>query len=142
MSQHSEVLIEGYSIEEILAFPDDQIAPIIFCGRPLVFKIGTAEILGEFRRTPTRLIIELAQIDGGGEGVLPSLWILTCRYAQQNGIPEVEWIVHAIYCAHPNLKLRRLLNRLGFTIEDVPGIGEAYHLIVDVNTMGKLLSSN
>ena len=37
---------------------------------------GTAEILGEFKVKGESLIVELAQIDGGGEGVLPTLSLL------------------------------------------------------------------
>jgi hypothetical protein len=41
----------------------------------------------------------------------------------------VEWIVHAVSCAKPNLKLRRVLEHRGFIIETIDGIGEAYHLL-------------
>jgi tRNA1(Val) A37 N6-methylase TrmN6 len=72
-------------------------------------------------------VIELAQIDGGGEGVLPVLWRLAERYAQQRELDAVEWVVHAINCAHPNLKLRRLLEKRGFEVRDVEGIGSAHY---------------
>ena len=124
------ILIEGFMPEEILQAPEEHIEGLVFCDEPLVFTVGTATILGEFRRSDDTLTLELAQIDGGGEGVLPTLWILAGRYAAQHGLSKVEWIVHAINCAKPNLKLRRLLNRMGFAVEDIPGIGEAYHLTV------------
>jgi hypothetical protein len=76
-----------------------------------------------------RLVIELAQIEGGGEGVLMSLASLAKRYARLRNLAEVEWIVHAVTCAKPNLKLRRVLEHRGFIIEEIEGIGEAYHLI-------------
>jgi hypothetical protein len=41
----------------------------------------------------------------------------------------VEWIVHAVSCAKPNLKLRRVLHRRGFTIQQLAGVGEAYHFV-------------
>ena len=118
---------EGLTPEEILALPPDEIRGLILTGEPLVFRAGTAEILGAFRVTEHVLVVELAQIEGGGEGVLPALWTLAERYAGQNQLNEVEWIVHAVHCAEPNPKLRRVLERRGFVIEDIPGIGEAYH---------------
>jgi hypothetical protein len=127
------ILIEGYAPDEILAFSNEQIDAFVFAGEPLVFKIGSATILGEFRRSADTLTLELAQIDGGGEGVLPTLWTLANRYALANQLTYVEWVVHAINCAKPNLKLRRILGKMGFTIQDVPGIGEAYYLRVKLN---------
>jgi hypothetical protein len=78
------------------------------------------------------LIIQLAQIDGGGEGVLPSLWLLAHRYATQHHLTEIEWIIHAVNCAKPNLKLRRLLERRGFVVRDIEGIGQVYYLVLNV----------
>ena len=119
--------IEGYTTDEILALSDEEIDAFAFTAAPLVLRVGTAQILGEFRLTPDRITVELAHIDGGGEGVLPSLWLLTERIATRRMIAEVEWIVHAINCANPNMKLRRVLERRGFTVRDVPGVGAAYY---------------
>lgn len=129
MSECRQVLIEGYTPDDILALPDEQIAALIFTGEPLIFQVGSATILGEFRHGTDRITLELAQIDGGGEGVLPTLWRLAERYAQIHDLRYVEWMVHAINCARPNLKLRRILIRRGFTIRDVQGIGEVYYLL-------------
>jgi hypothetical protein len=123
------ILIEGYTSDELLEMPDESLAPYLFTDDPLVFSVGTAEILGKFRLGANRLIIELAQIEGGGEGVLPTLWLLANRYAARQHLDEVEWIVHAVHCAKPNLKLRHLLERRGFVVEDVKGIGTAYHFV-------------
>ena len=121
-----EILIEGYTSAEILALPPEQVEALVFTGEPIVFRAGTAHILGEFQIQGQRLVVELAHIDGGGEGVLPLLWILAQRYGEQRGMDEMEWIVHAVNCAKPNPKLRPLLERRGFVIRDVPGNGEAY----------------
>jgi len=43
-------------------------------------------------------------------------------------IVSIEGIVHAVSCAKPNLKLRRVLERRGFVVEKIDGVGEAYHL--------------
>lgn len=117
-----EVLFEGLTEEEILGLSPDEIDGLIITGLPIVFRAGSATLLGEFRRDVDRLVIELAHIDGGGEGVLLSLSKLARRYAEQHGIGAVEWIVHAVNCAEPNLKLRRVLQRRGFVVRDVPKI--------------------
>ena len=127
MPETKKILIEGYAPEEILSLPDEQIESFIFVGTPLIFKAGSAEILGEFRLQADRLTVELAQIEGGGEGVLPTLTALADRYAQRRRLNQVEWIVHAVNCAKPNPKLRRVLERRGFVIENVPGCGAAYY---------------
>jgi len=66
------ILIEGMTVDEMLTLPDEYIATLVAAG-PFVFKAGSAEILGQIRLRPDSLMIELAQIDGGGEGVLPVL---------------------------------------------------------------------
>ena len=124
-----EVLFDGFTDEEILALPAEQVEALILDGQPQVFRIGSATVLGEFRRTGNVLIIELAQIEGGGEGILPALSSLLQRYARLHDIPSVEWIVHAVNCAKPNLKLRRVLERRGFTVRELPGVGQAYHFV-------------
>lgn len=129
MEGKRSVTIEGYTPDEILALPDEQLDAFVFVGEPLLFRAGTATILGEFRIVEDRLVAELAQIDGGGEGVLPALWVLVERFAARRGLSSVEWIVHAINCARPNPKLRRVLERRGFEVRDIAGIGEAYYLV-------------
>lgn len=126
-----QINIEGYLPDDILALPDEQLEALVL-GWPLVFRAGTAEILGEFKIKEESLIVELAQIDGGGEGVLPTLTSLAKRYAKQRRLKKVEWIVHALNCAEPNLKLRRVMERRGFEIVDVEGVGKAYYLAMEI----------
>lgn len=126
-----EILIDGFSPNEILALPDERIAAWIMVG-PIVFRVGSAEILGAIRLTADRLTIELAQIDGGGEGVLPTLWLVAERYARLRGARQVEWIVHALNCVRPNLKLRRMMEKRGFVVATLPDVGAAYHYLHDV----------
>jgi len=121
------ISIEGYSTEEILLLTDEQLKSFVFVGEPIVFKVGSAEILGEFKIVNNHLIVELAQIEGGGEGVLPLLFILAKKYALQRNLQKVEWIVHALNCEKPNPKLRPIMERKGFTIENIEGIGQAYY---------------
>ena len=126
------ILIEGYSPEEILGLPPEQLKDFVFTGKPLVFKIGSAQLLGEFSLRENRLVIELAHIDGGGEGALPTIAVLADKYARQNNLVGVDWVVHALNCANPNPKLRRVLERRGFQIQEVAGYGRAYYLRKDL----------
>ncbi len=123
------VEIEGFTGEELLALPDEEVAALLFCGEPVLFRVGTAEVLGEFRCDAETLTVELAQIEGGGEGVLLTLWSLARKYAAQRGLRRVEWIVHALTCLRPNPRLRPVLERRGFTIQEVPGRGSVYRYV-------------
>jgi len=62
-----EIQFEGLTESEILALPEEDVNGLILLGEPLVFRAGSATVLGSFRVTDKRLTIELAQIDGGGE---------------------------------------------------------------------------
>ncbi|MEN3328043.1 MAG: hypothetical protein V7638_2850 [Acidobacteriota bacterium] len=127
-----QIEFEGYSADEILNLPDEQVDEFVLCGRPIVFRAGSAEILGEFKINDRSLIVELAQIDGGGEGILPTLTSLAQRYATKRGLTKVEWIVHALNCAEPSLKLRRVMQRRGFQIVDIEGTGKAFYLVDEI----------
>ena len=127
-----QINIEGYSPEEIINLPDEQLDAFVLAGEPLVFRAGTAEILGEFKIRDQSLFVELAQIDGGGEGVLPTLAALAHSYARKRGLKKVEWIVHALNCAKPNPKLRRVMERRGFIVTEVEGVGQAYYLVDEI----------
>ena len=134
------ILIEGLTPEEILSLPGEYFTVLADAG-PVVFKAGSAEILGQLHLSPNRLRIELAQIDGGGEGVLPTIATIAVQLAKQRSLSEIEWVVHAINCAAPNLKLRRVLVKRGFAVRDVDGIGQAYYLKQSLREGGKLGST-
>jgi len=123
----STLLIEGYTRRELLEFDQAQLDHFIFVDEPIVLRVGTAEILGAFSLGDNALFVELGHIDGGGEGALPLLARLCRDIAQRKGLSFLEWRVHAVHCANPNLKLRRVLTRLNFAIGHVPGVGEVYH---------------
>jgi hypothetical protein len=129
-----EILFEGYVESELLELPLEQIEALFLSGQPIVFHAGSATILGAFKRDQARLAIDLAHIDGGGEGVLISLGALVKRYTRLHGINEVEWIVRAVSCDKPNAKLRRVLELRGFTVRDIQGIGEAYYLLEPIDS--------
>ena len=86
-------------------------------------------MLGSFLIRANRLVLELAQIEGGGEGVLISLASLARRYAILHELSAIEWVVHAVSCAKPNPKLRQVLVHRGFVIRQVEGVGEAYYFL-------------
>jgi len=118
--------IEGESLKEILAWPEHYFDELVLVDDPIVLNIGTAEVLGQFAVKDDELIVELAQIDGGGEGVLPAISRIAKRVAKIKSINSIYCVVHAINCAEPNLKLRAHLEKTGFEIKNVPEKGEAY----------------
>jgi hypothetical protein len=120
------LLIEGYTADEILGLPNEDLKAIVLSDEPLVFKAGSANLLGRFKVEASTLVMELAHVDGGGEGALPALASLARRYALRESLELITWRVHAVHCARPNLKLRRVLERRGFTVGVVPGVGECY----------------
>ncbi|MEW6735971.1 MAG: hypothetical protein AB1489_32050 [Acidobacteriota bacterium] len=124
-----QIQIEGLTPDEIEMLPDELMDGLVLCGEPLAFRAGSAEILGQFSIVGTALVIELAHIDGGGEGVLPTLWAIAHRYGRRRNLTNVDWRIHAINCAKPNPKLQPLLERKGFVVEDVVGTGVCYRLV-------------
>ena len=128
MKRH-QITLEGLTPDEILSLPDDHLETLVLCGEPLVFSAGSAEILGRFWIEGTSLILELGHIEGGGEGVLPTIAVLAERYAHRRGLSLVDWRVHALNCVRPNPKLRPILERRGFAVVDVPGTRPCYQLL-------------
>jgi hypothetical protein len=126
------IRIDGLTPDEILSLPSEELDELVFVGRPLVFRVGSAEILGEFQIVAETLILDLAHIDGGGEGVLPVIAAMAQRLARARGLSAVEWLVRATRCARPNPKLRRVLERRGFVVRDLPQRGECYFRCVQV----------
>jgi hypothetical protein len=123
------ITLEGLTPDEVLALPDEAIESFVLCGVPLVFQAGTAKVLGRFWVEDEALVLELAHIDGGGEGVLPTIAMLAERYAKRRDLNSLDWRVHALNCANPNPKLRRVLERRGFTVSEVPGSGACYRQV-------------
>ena len=120
------VTIEGYTPEELLSLDRIEFESFIFTSSPVVFRAGSATVLSEFTREPGLLKVRLAHIDEGGEGVLRSIFQLARSYARESEIDAIEWIVDAVNCAEPNLKLLRLLEARGFQIRSLPEGGTVY----------------
>ena len=123
------VTIEGFSPDEILSIPDKELDAWVFSATPIVFRAGTAEVLGQFQVVNSRMTAELAHIDGGGEGVLPTITMVLRRIAERRGLEEIEWLVYATNCAKPNPKLRRVLERSGYTVASDDRRGDLYRLV-------------
>jgi hypothetical protein len=131
------IRVEGYTPEEIVGLPDECLDALALIDHPLVLQVGSAQVLGQFRIRDKYLTLELAHVDGGGEGALPALASIAERVARRRGLEGVEWIVHATRCANPNPKLRRVLERRGFTVREVPGIGDAYYYVHPLRSEGE-----
>lgn len=124
-----EVKIEGLTVDEILSTPDGELDALVFTAAPLIFRAGSAEVLGQFAIRQSRLVAELAHIDGGGEGALPTITKILKAVAKRRDLGEIEWLVYATNCARPNPNLLRVLQRRGFKVESVPAVGECYRLL-------------
>lgn len=106
--------IEGLSLADLKTLPAEELEALLTFGRPITFRMGTATILAEFNRNGGDLRVNLAHIDGGGEGVLVSLWKLIEGYAKRQKYTSISWNVHALTCANPNARLQRFLRDQGF----------------------------
>lgn len=106
--------IEGVSLEALRALPPDELDVLMAFGRPITFRMGSATLLAEFNREDGDLLVNLAYIDGGGEGVLVSLWKVVVGYARDRGYRGIRWNVHALTCANPNPRLQHFLRARGF----------------------------
>ena len=133
MQARQEIQFDGMTEPELLALADADLEEIVLNGQPISFALGSAQVLGQFQRGESTLVVELGHIDGGGEGVLHALWRVTRAYARSRQIPRVEWLVHAVHCREPNHKLRHVLQRRGFVIRSIDGVSEVYHLVDEVH---------
>ena len=127
MEPQNKVLIEGFEEEELLEWSkSEEFQALIFTKEPVIFKAGTSEILGQFDRSESELFIVFSHIEGGGEGVLIKLMNLFRKFARENKLTRINWIVHAVDCPKPNPKLPRILEMKGFTIGIDPQDGAVY----------------
>lgn len=132
MSNASSITIEGHTTDELLEMTNFDLGRLVSHGQLIELSVGSSIVRGRFRVINRNLVLELFRITGGGEGVLSTISRVATRYAIRESLNNVEWRVHAIKCANPNEKLRRVLVRRGFTIREVAGSGECYHLVTPV----------
>lgn len=128
MSNREPIRIEGYTLDDILQFPVEELLEYVESSAPVIVAIGSAEVLCEFRIQNGTLVAVMAHIDGGGEGVLRAAHRLLADTAYRMGCTDLKLVATAVNCAEPNLKLRRLLERLNFGVESTEEYGEAYVL--------------
>ena len=113
-----EIRIEGVALSELKALPREDLDALLSYGSPISFNVGSATILAEFNRDEQELKVNLAHVDGGGEGVLLALWKLVQAYAEERDFASIRWNVHALTCAQPNPRLQRFLRANGFVEVD------------------------
>ena len=63
---------DGRGIKTTPVDPEEYLEELAFTGAPLVVRVGSSEVLGQFRIRSGCLVVELAHIEGGGERVLPT----------------------------------------------------------------------
>ncbi len=119
--------IEGATFSELREMPLEDVDALLRFGDPITFRMGTASILAEFNRLDDELQVNLAHIDGGGEGVLVRLWKLIETYARQREYNAIAWSVHALTCAEPNPRLQEFLQAKGFKQFDDGTHGPVLH---------------
>ena len=121
--------IEGATLAEFRQMPLGDIDVLLAFGRPVTFRMGTAEILAEFNNRGEWLQVNLGHIDDGGEGVLVRLWKLIETYARTKGYAAIDWNVHALTCARPNPRLQQFLRARGFAEHDDGQHGPVLRLV-------------
>jgi len=127
MNKRNKILIEGVSSEEILEIIDDpEFEQGIISNEPLVFNIGSAEVLAQFGILNDEIIVDLVHITGGGEGVLLIIRNLVKSYCKQREISTINWQIHATNCVNPNPKLKRILELRNYQIKNVANRGNVY----------------
>jgi hypothetical protein len=88
MSSNRRIMIEGYTAEELLGLPGEQIDDFVLSDCP-TFGVGSARILGEFKIENDSLVVELAHIDGDCDGVPADA--LVCSVATRRGSAFRGW---------------------------------------------------
>ena len=89
--ERNPITLNGFAPNDLLALPDETIDAHILCAEPLVFRAGTADVLGRFWVADGSLILELGHIDGGGEGVLATIALLAERFARRRKLVAIDW---------------------------------------------------
>ncbi|MDX8465969.1 hypothetical protein RFM26_09785 [Mesorhizobium sp. VK23B] len=118
--------IEGIPLDALRALSHQEQDELLSFSRPISFMMGSATVLAEFNQDGKELTINLAHIDGGGEGVLLVLWRALRAYATERDYHSIRWNVHALTCAKPNPRLKRFLRTHSFSEVDDPSYGPIF----------------
>jgi hypothetical protein len=113
-----QVLLEGFSVEELLKLPDPDFAKLNFHNQPLAFKAGNNTIIAQFILTPDALALEVNHLDRGSEGSLSVIASLAARYALREKRAFIDWRLPLLNCVNVNPKLRLVLERREFKIRN------------------------
>lgn len=124
-------LIDGFTPDELLALSG--IDELAITDGPITFRVGSSEVLAQFSLTDKVLRVEIAVVEGGGDGVLNSLIRVIERGARSRDIIAIDWVVYATNCADPNPKLTSVLDRLGFELGKLENGADCYRLRLSVN---------
>ncbi len=119
-----ELMIDGIKPSELVTL--DDLEAYALAGRPIVFAVGEAEVLAEFSKSGKVLLVEIAVVEQGGEGVLPVLVSTIERAALAREFSAIEWSVLARNCSTPNPKLMRVLEKIGFEVRQFDSGAEFY----------------
>lgn len=113
----SPILIAGLTQDQLLAqLEDPDFEEMVFIEEPIIFQIGSSNILAQLTKSDNEMSIEISHIEGGGEGVLLTLNTTIKRYCKQRGIEYVSWYIFATDCVNPNPKLGKVLLLRGYEI--------------------------
>jgi hypothetical protein len=87
----SQLLIEGFAPDELLALAQSTSLLPLFSGKPVAVTYGRATLLGGIRKSRGRLIVEVAAMQGAAAKALAALMALTRRIAALRGVRTLEW---------------------------------------------------
>lgn len=118
------LLIDGLPAETLVSLPE--LEDLVVVDRPIVFSIGKAQLLAQFSRKDHVLLVEIAVVERGGEGVLSTLIETIETAAKTRHCNAIEWTVLARNCQVPNPKLMRVLETLGFEVRQTDTGSEFY----------------
>ena len=119
-----ELLIDGIEPNDLVNL--DDLEAYTLAGRPIVISVGGADVLAEFSKSGKVLSVEIAVVEQGGEGVLPVLIDTIEKAAKKRDFAAIEWSVLARNCSTPNLKLMRVLEKIGFEVRQLDSGAEFY----------------
>jgi hypothetical protein len=75
-----------------LALRSEHLETLVLTGKPLVIRAGLTEMLAGFCVSARTLSVDLGRIDGGADGVLPSLVSLIRHYTVSRNLEPIEWL--------------------------------------------------
>lgn len=131
MTSKPRPTIEGFTVAELVAL--DDFHALVLVGAPILFKVGEAELLGQFSLENTTLIAELGVAEGGGDGTLLTLIDAIKQSARRQALTAIDWRIYAVDCPSPNPKLIRVLEGYCFQREQIESGAIVYRRRTSLN---------